>query len=266
MAAEVKLVTVVNPPVKVDPDIKSHMYRTYVSLRRLIAAVTFVLLAILLAYKAYGDDPVPRTSVSAYYHHDNKGVRMSDVFVAALATIGFLLIAYQGYTDYERWVLNVAGGALLSVVAFPMDWPIDDKTFWPTTFIGWLHVFAAVTFFLSIAYVCLFRARDTLGETQKGNPIGKTVYTGLYWGIGVLLILTPLLALLFGHFRASSGTPSGDSSLKSMTAYWVEVSGVFVFLSYWVVKSIELEWAGQETEQGVNALAADAVKQEKPPA
>ena len=166
---------------------------------------------------------------------------MSDVFVGALAAVGFLLIAYQGYTDREKWALNVVGGALLLVVACPMEWPVNKDSFWPTTVVGTMHVAAAVLFFLSIGYVCLFRARDTLGETQKRNPRGRTIYTGLYWLTGTLMVLTPPLARLVDHF--------GDPARKTWV-YWLEYFGVTVFLSYWVIKNFELEWFELETPRG----------------
>src|SRR5262245_13837532 len=102
------------------PDIRTHMLATYKSLRWLMAGVAAVFLISLLLYRTFGHDTDRRDSISAYYHHTNQDVPMQVLFVATFASIGLLLIAYQGYTDLENWVLNIAGTALLGVLLFPI--------------------------------------------------------------------------------------------------------------------------------------------------
>src|SRR4051794_8756861 len=163
--------------------LEMHMLRTYASLRWLIALVTLAFLATLWTYRDSGHDTQPRNSISAYYHHDNRGFRMKDVFVAAFCAVGVLLVAYKGFTWRETWALTLAGVALLLVVYFPMDWPpIDDavpvEKRPPTSEQALIHYSCALLFFFTLGYVCLFRAHDTLGYLRF--QILASAYRRLY--------------------------------------------------------------------------------------
>ncbi len=102
-----------------------HMVVTYKSLRRLLAAVALIFLALLLAYRYWGDDTMMRYSISAYYHNQGQlfgFVPVRDLFVGAFSSIALMLYAYKGYTWHESQLLNVAGIALLVVATCPMEW------------------------------------------------------------------------------------------------------------------------------------------------
>ena len=105
-------------------------------------------------------------SLSAYYHFSlinpdqYGGGVMRNVFTGALWAIGAFLFLYKGYSRQENIATNVAGLAALGVAVFHMDWPQSDKTV--KTVWGALHFTSAAIFFAMIAYVCVFRARDTL--------------------------------------------------------------------------------------------------------
>ncbi len=233
-------------------DIKNHMLGTYVALRRLMAVVTFAFLVTLAGYRMYGEDPATRNSISAYYYHQNNDFRMKDVFIASLSAVGLLLIAYQGYTNHENWALNIAGVGLLLVVSFPMDWPESDD---PLSDRAKVHYTGAVLFFLALGYVCLFRAHDTLQFLHTEER--KRLFRNLYRVTGTLMIGAPLTAISIHyisiHFFA-------DKSWGSWV-YWVEWIGVFVFLSYWVIKSTELRLTRLETEEKADALASCPIKE-----
>lgn len=223
-------------------DIKTHMLGTYVSLRRLIVVVTLAFLVTLSAYRLSGHEP-NRNSISAYYYHDNSGFRMKDVFVGALTSVALLLIAYQGYTDREKWALDIAGAALLGVVAFPMDWPADDHRRSSPTEIA--HYAAAALFYLSLSYVCLMRAHDTLGAMRSETR--KAVFKQLYRLIGLLLLTIPLTTLVLRQF--------------AWWLYGVEYAGVIVFMAYWVTKSAELRHTQLETEEKVESFCVSQPKE-----
>lgn len=210
------------------PDIRTHMLATYKALRWSMAGVAAVFLVSLAVYKAFGQDPERRDSISAYYHHTNQDVPMQVLFAGTFAAIGLLLIAYQGYTDLENWVLNVAGAALLGVLLFPMDWPIDPAV--PQSVREKIHIGCAVVFFLGIAYVSLFRAHDTLDHmTDRARA---RLYRNLYLATGVLMALVPAIWLAVYLAQVKSHV------------YVVEFCGVYFFLSFWVIKNIELRSAG----------------------
>lgn len=230
----------------VDPDIQVHMLRTYVWLRRLIAIVTGLFLVTLSAYREFGTDPVTRNSISAYYYHNHDDFPMQDVYVAALCAIALLLVAYQGYRDLESWALDIGGLALLCVVFFPMEMPPPDenvqaKDRMPTSAHAVVHTISALIFFGSIAYVSIFRAKDTLAAVS--SPTRRAAYRRTYKAIGVLMLFVPGLAFVL-HFVVK---------LES-TVFWVEYIAVGVFLSYWLIKSMELELTGVETQAKASLL------------
>ncbi len=232
-------------PVTVDTDIRTHMLGTYAALRRLIAVVTAVFLLTLTGYRVFGHDPVKRESISSYYYHDNVDFRMKDVFVGALTSVALLLLAYQGYTDRENWTLNIAGTGLLCVVAFPMDWDPNTNSPGEMTIRGYVHYASAVTFFLSLGYVGLYRAHDTLGLLPDGMQ--KTLFKNLYRITGFFMVAVPVLAVVL-VLRGYGGW-----------IYVVEYFGVTVFLVYWLVKSYEMKVSLLETVSGVQAAEVRAV-------
>ncbi|QJW94547.1 hypothetical protein [Frigoriglobus tundricola] len=230
-------------PVTVDRDIRTHMLATYASLRRLIAVATAAFLITLAGYRYVGHDPVHRDSISAYYYHHNGDVRMKDLFIAALSSVGLLLVAYQGYTDRENWALNTGGVALLGVVAFPMDWDLATDSSGELTIRGGVHYTCAVTFFLSLGYVCLYRAQDTLGLI----PVqAQRTYRNLYRITGFFMWTVPAVALLLRWIGYDGWV------------YVVEYFGVSVFLIYWIVKSVEMRVSLTETPQGLAEAEARA--------
>ena len=205
----------------VDPDITVHMLRTYVNLRRLMTVVTFVFLATLTIYRLKDEaDTKNRDSISAYYYHDdNDDFPMKVVFAAALSAMGLLLVAYQGYTDQEKWILNLGGAALVLVVFFPMDdptVPVAHRSGHAT-----VHYASAVVFFLSLACVSLWRSHDTLALV---TPRRRRIYRNVYRVTGGMMLFVPVLAIAIAlnviHFASA--------------VYWVEFIGVVAFLSYWV--------------------------------
>ena len=233
-------------PVKLTPsaappkDLGVHMQLTYTSLRRLIAAVTLLFLLVLVGYHLSGVDPVGRASISAYYHHDNLGFRMRDLFIGCLTAVALMLVAYQGYTPQESRVLNAGGLLLLGVVAFPMEWP-PTTTWHPQSGTVWVHYTCAVLFFFCLGYVSLFRARDTLRATTtlaaRGHFVRLYKATGYLMGVVPALAFAVFLARVFGR-EVRAGV------------FWVEAAGVFAFLAFWVIKSYEIETSGLERLPG----------------
>jgi hypothetical protein len=233
------------PPVTVDRDVRTHMLGTYASLRRLMAAVTAAFLITLAGYRHFGHDSTTRDSISAYYHHHNDDVRMKDVFVATLTSVGLLLIAYQGYTDRENLALNIAGAALVGVVVFPMDWDAANNRPGEMTDRSGRHYGCAVLFFLSLGYVGLYRAHDTLGLLR--TEALRMLYRNLYRITGFFLLTVPAVAV------ALSLAGYGG------WVYVIEYFGVFVFLVYWVVKSFEMRASLAETPPRVKEAEERAV-------
>jgi hypothetical protein len=96
--------------------------KSYLLIRTLVGVIGILLPVILLAGEAVflNDDIAARHSLSAYYH-----TSMRDVFVAALAVIGFLLATYMAAQPrtWDFWLSLLAGVAVLGVVFFPTGRP-----------------------------------------------------------------------------------------------------------------------------------------------
>jgi hypothetical protein len=202
---------------------------SYFLLRRGLALLAFAF-PILLWFGA-GADHV-QTSISAYYHYSaaDSGYgagTMRNVFVGVLWAIGAFLFFYKGYSWKEDWALNIGGVAAVLVSLFPMDWPVAaDVVRTPT---AWVHYGSAVVFFLTIAYVALFRSGDTLElvrDAQRRRRFKRT-----YALLGALMVLVPLGVVLL-HLLARAE--------RSLVVLLVEVAGIYVFSAFWLVKSREI--------------------------
>ena len=93
-----------------------------------------------------------------------------------------------------------------------------------------MHGTLAVLFFLSIAYVCLFRARDTLSLVD--DPARRDRYDRSYKSLGTLMVVSPLAAMIVSDFF----TPTGGQSSR---VFYIEAFGAWAFAAYWFVKSRE---------------------------
>ncbi len=212
------------------PALLAGISASYFRLRRGLAIVAFAL-PIVLALGARG---TLQGSISAYYHYAAAacdpgpcpagGGTMRDVFVGGLWMIGSFLIFYRGYSVAEDRALNLAGLAAVVIAISPMDWPPGA----PATFHGEAHGTSAVLFFLSIAYVAIFRARDT--SDLLAEPARRR-FLATYRTLGALMVLLPLGAVAL-HLLLHEA--------HSRVTLAVEVSGIYVFAAFWLVKSREI--------------------------
>jgi hypothetical protein len=159
-------------------------------------------------------------SMSAYYH-----TSMRNAFVGFLFALAGFLILYSGFSRLENWALNLAGAFAVGVAICPMTQPADQvcRTFTAND----LHYTCAILFFACIAYVCIFRADDTLVFITNENH--KRMYKTAYLLIGILMLALPGLVALIFYLGKSQ-----------YLVFWVETTGDLVFGLFWMVKSIEL--------------------------
>ncbi|HVQ09323.1 MAG TPA: DUF998 domain-containing protein [Allosphingosinicella sp.] len=205
---------------------------SYFLLRRGLAVLAFAFP--ILLWLGAGPDHV-QASISAYYHFHAGGApqpgagTMRDVFVGVLWAVGAFLFFYKGYSSREDWALNAAGIAALLIALLPMDWPPNPAA--QPTLTGIVHQTAAVLFFLSIAFVCLFCSGDTLElvTDQTRRRRFKAVYTVL----GTLMIVIPLTVVAL-HFLMPGPAD------RSPVVLLIEVGGIYVFSAFWLVKSREI--------------------------
>lgn len=203
-------------------DIQKHILSTYFTLRVGMGTLA-LMLPLLLWWGGYWFAGLElKQSMSAYYH-----TVMRDGFVGFLFAIGAFLYLYKGYSNEEDNALNAAGVLVIGVALFPSTPPGE-----PRSTLAYIHGICAVSFFISIAYVCIFRARDTLELLESDSM--KKIYNTIYRCLGFLMVVLPLLAVITSLIN--------DQPM----VFWVEFSAVWVFGIYWIIKSYEIHSIGLE--------------------
>lgn len=204
------------------PVLRDHIRGTYLSLRWGVGTIGIVLPFLLWGGGALLDREPLRGSMSAYYYSPH----LRDVFVGGLIAIGLALVLYRGFSRAEDWALNVAGALAAGVALVPTTPP--DSTGEPGIS---LHGTLAVAFFACIAYVCVFRASDTLSlirDVREARRL-RRIYGALGFGMVISPALAAVLTLLFQ-------VPEEESTLT----FFLEAVAVWIFAAYWVLKSREL--------------------------
>lgn len=209
-------------------DLSDQMSATYKMLRLGLAVMAFAFPLILWIGGHLRADLPLAGSMSAYYHANGtedaspgKGV-MRNEFVGILFAVGAILFVYQGYSQLEDFALNLAGVLALGVALFPTRWPAGSNG---SSFS--LHGAFAVSFFVCIAYVCIWRAGDTLSLISDAAT--RERYRRTYQVLGWAMVISPLVAWLL-----ISSLPYRESVI-----FIVELAGIYVFAIFWVIKSNE---------------------------
>ena len=184
------------------------------------------LLPIVLLVIGLSNDRTPQGSMSAYYH---SSTLTKDIFVGALWAVGVFLILYQGFSQWENILLNVAGTAAILVALFPMDWECGTNGTGCRAFNP--HRFFAVLFFFSIASVCWFRAEDTLYLIR--DDILRRNYRRIYKTIGLAMAAAPITVFVLAVVLRLRET-------QSPWVFIIEAIGIWIFAAYWVTKSREI--------------------------
>ena len=198
-----------------------HMIDTYFWLRIALGAVAvlFPVVMVVIGMVTSTCDALVCTenSISEYFFVD----AAKAVFIAILVFEGALLMIYKGYSNQENTALNFAGLFLWGVAAFPTTEGTD-----PMTWISWMHIVWAVSFFACVIYVAFWKSGETLGHLDKETA---NRYWGLYRAIGILMVVLPFVAVFIVK----------SMGMDSMV-FWVEAVAIWVFGLYWFVKSREL--------------------------
>ena len=205
------------PPARTSAVLAS-ITATYFMLRRGMAITAFALPVMLWTGGGL------EGSLSAYYHAD--AGRMRDVFVGVLWAIGAALLLYRGYSAAEDRALDGAGVAAVVVALAPTDWPQGGAD----TATGLVHHVAAATFFLLIAYVCIFRSGDTLAAMHDQERAAR--FRATYRLLGFLMALAPPAVWLVHAALPRRADPP--------VLFFVEAAAVYVFAAFWTIKSREI--------------------------
>lgn len=206
-------------------ELKEHFLATYLSLRRGIAWVAIVFPVVLWAGGHLRADLPLQQSMSAYYHAGDGAMR--DVFTGVLVAVGVALSLYRGFTTLENVALDLAGVFIVGVAMVPMEWQCAGDCSDVS-----LHGVLAVLFFVCIAYVCIFRASDTLSLIKDAERARR--FRRGYRIMGLAMIASPAVAVVL-----TLGLQPRSEARS--TIFFVETVGVLVFAVYWMVKSRELQ-------------------------
>lgn len=219
-------------------------YRTL----RLSLAVLAISFPIILALGACLRAGLPLAgSISEYYHYFDavkqeygKGV-MRDALVGILFAQAALLFAYKGFTRLEDYALNIAAVMAVGLAVAPMRWPAPSAID-PFTPHG---IFAAI-FFVSIAYVCIWRAKDTL-HLIVDEKLRKS-YARIYKLLGAAMIVLPIIIWGLLYYLP----------LKKSVIFFIESASVYTFATYWLIKSSEAKISGLDKKAASGALVVPA--------
>lgn len=207
-------------------DLQKHMTATYYNLR-LGMVVLALALPVLLWLGALIRANLPlQGSMSAYYYSV-----MRDVFVGVLFAIGACLFLYEGFSKAEGRALNVAGILAVAIALFPTESQCEPKCKAITA-----HAVFALAFFLCIAYVCWFRASDTLSLIRDGAVARKYWITYRLFAVG--MVTSPLVAVLLTRNAPQEGNPR---------LFIAEACAVYMFALYWYVKRREIKATQADT-------------------
>ena len=203
--------------------LQQHMTGTYFSLRLGMGAIA-VLLPIALWLGGWLLDGEPlRCSMSAYYH----SATMRDVFVGALVATGACLWLYKGFSTEENVALNLAGALAVGIALVPTGTRCGDEAKTISA-----HTVFAVLFFVTIAYVAIFRAKDTLRLIRSNTRAAH--YRTTYRLLGAGMVVSPLVAVAIALLLH----PGRDDR---PLIFFIEALAVWFFAAFWLVKRRELK-------------------------
>ena len=125
-------------------------------------------------------------SISATYYY----APTITPFMIILGASGILLMCYRGYTKFDDIINTITGICALGICLFPCRSGMNNLigTFQvPERISGMIHNTCAVTFFLLLAFNCLFLFTKSSGEKTRNKKIRNTIY--IVCGVGMLLSL-----------------------------------------------------------------------------
>jgi hypothetical protein len=237
-------------------ELTAHMLKTYRSLRMcLLAFVIFFPIVLIIVGFELGHVGIQH-SLSAYYWagFDDPSEERT-IFVGTYFAVGACLIAYRGFSNEENWALNIAGVLAWGVALFPMECTKDMECLHSCAGQGYgtIHGTCAVVFLLLLAYVALFRSKDTLGDDSGAGQVlsgkDRRWYARQYNIAAAAMIALPLAAVIVTYWIEQH-------------KYWlisIECAAVWAFAYYWAIKSLEMKNSQVEKRAARQHVFADSV-------
>jgi hypothetical protein len=195
------------------------LVRSYLSLRKAVGIIGFLLPAVLAIGKMLLQGPGIQVSISAYYYTD-----VRNIFVGALCAIGVFLMCTKGYDRRDEIAGLLASVFAICVALFPTIPDAGATT--KDKIIGGVHSTSAILLFLTFAYFCL-----KLFTLDGGNPTRqKRRRNAVYRVCGyTILACLGLLALI--------QIPAIADALAALSPmFWLESLVVMTFGFAWLTK------------------------------
>ena len=212
-------------------EMQDHIFFTYLSLRYGLAIISGLLPLIVFGVaKLQGVDL--QDSISSYYWAAVEGRQPPSRvwFIGGLFAVASGLYLYKGFSKAENYALNMAAILGVGVAVFPKEWNCTQNCGGAVS----LHGFCAVTMFLFLAYVVLFRAKDTLRFLPDDSKPDARFYRKAYAIIGVFMVVSPITAFVVNVFVGTEET----------YIFFIETVAIVSFAAYWLAKSWELSQSG----------------------
>ncbi len=209
--------------------LQDHIFSTYTHLR---IGMGFIALAFPLILWWVGSalpEHIPlQASMSHYYH-----TSMRNIFVGILCAVGAFLYLYKGFSEGENVALNIAGIFAIGVAIFPVYIPGPEvnpcspfslSNPFVTCF---AHGLSAFVFFGAIAFVCIFKASDTL---DPKNDKWAKLYAPMYKFLGGAMTML-IVILIFARYNLENQN----------IIFWGEFAVIWIFAFFWILKGFEIK-------------------------
>lgn len=248
------------PPSGDSSELWKHFSDTYFSLRMGLALLAFSLPLVLYFYGRFGHGLLLQPSMSAYFWAATEAqcatFPMRTIFVGYLFAVAVGLYTYKGLTPLENTLLNLASVCAVLVALVPENLKAAETICpavkaWATGAHTDIHVAAAISLFALLAIIswrCAGKSLEFLPPDQSPARFRR-----LYQAIALAMILFPLpgLGIAFLFDQASS------------KVFFIEAAGIWVFGTYWAVKSYELSLSQLEKSPGAALRHAESRRASK---
>ena len=160
---------------KEDEERKKIQVISHLLLRTYIGAIGILLPVIIVIVDISNNKAfLIQDSISDYYQTSARVV-----FVGALFVLGFFLLAYRGYTLFDRIIASIAGVFALGVAVFPSHYSVR--------IVENIHFISAVLLFLVFVYfsMCIFRR----GKDRSLRSVQKNRRNRIYFFCGIAILI-----------------------------------------------------------------------------
>ena len=189
-------------------------------------------------------------SISQYYFTAG-----GDMLVAVLCVVGIFLLSYHGYTVNEKGEKDntdnisssIAGIAAIAVAISPTN--MVDVVYCKIFSLGdnslrnGIHYGSAVVFFVTLAYISIFRFTKSGPEKTPEKKMRNRIY--LACGIAMVACLVVILLIKVKVL-------DGEKFLSLNPVFWLEWVALFAFGFAWLIKG-ELILKDKKTQQKQHA-------------